>query len=250
MPEYRSSPVSLPKSHRLSKNSVKPLQLSPMLPEKLTSVATATPYSPVLLSPVPTPLPPPPLTPVTTYTMLPQDTTHDMNSIEALWHGEFSKLFVNYMPHVWYISPIEREPNRQWKRFRDSAKVRFCCQKCGHGWTSMKGRIMFWFTLNQVRGEGILHFKLYGQQCQRCQNGDYEFAMWYPEEVYKVLCNVYNRVGQNFYGFPQQPYRVDRRIGKPRRQHNADLCQACRDGECDTMRHLQHGLEQLQIKQA
>lgn len=59
-------------------------------------------------------------------------------------------------------------------------------QECGHGWTSMKGRVIFWFQLNYGSNMGYVMFKLYGQQCQRCKNGKYEHAMWYPEEVIKV----------------------------------------------------------------
>lgn len=59
-------------------------------------------------------------------------------------------------------------------------------QDCGHGWTSMKGRVAFWFVLNPTTGEGLVCLKLYGQQCDRCKTGNYEPAMWYPEEVLKV----------------------------------------------------------------
>ncbi|XP_078696306.1 receptor-transporting protein 3-like isoform X1 [Branchiostoma floridae x Branchiostoma belcheri] len=156
-------------------------------------------------------------------------------SMEAVWHGEFSKLFSQFYPHLWYLIPSPAAPSPRWYRFRDSAKVRFSCQQCGNGWTSMKGRVIFWYYLNPQGvpvPEGYLHFKLYGQQCKRCKNGRFEMAMWYPEEVVKVLGNVYNRVGQTYYGFYQPPLRQDRRPGKPRTQHNAELCQACKDGEC------------------
>ena len=69
-------------------------------------------------------------------------------------------------------------------------------QTCGHGWTSMKGRVVFWYFLHLPFCEGYVQFKLYGQQCMRCNNGIFEPAMWYPEEVNKVLCNLYNRIGQ------------------------------------------------------
>ncbi|XP_019643023.1 PREDICTED: receptor-transporting protein 4-like isoform X2 [Branchiostoma belcheri] len=158
-----------------------------------------------------------------------------VRSMEAVWHGEFSKLFSQFYPHLWYLIPSPAAPSPRWYRFRDSAKVRFSCQQCGNGWTSMKGRVIFWYYLNPQGvpvPEGYLHFKLYGQQCKRCKNGRFEMAMWYPEEVVKVLGNVYNRVGQTYYGFYQPPLRQDRRPGKPRTQHNAELCQACKDGEC------------------
>lgn len=67
----------------------------------------------------------------------------------------------------------------------------FLFQECGHGWTSMKGRVIFWFQLNYATNMGYVMFKLYGQQCQRCKNGKYEHAMWYPEEVIKVGIWIY-----------------------------------------------------------
>lgn len=156
------------------------------------------------------------------------------DGMEVVWHGEFSRLFSSfYPPHVWYLSITNSAPEEKWKFCRDSAKVRFCCQDCGNGWTSMKGRVTFWFHLNVGTGEGFVQFKLYGQVCKKCNSGKFEYVMWYPEEVSKVMCNLYNKVGQTFYGFMQPPIRIDRRPGRPRNQHNADLCQACRDGECD-----------------
>lgn len=56
-------------------------------------------------------------------------------------------------------------------------------------------------------------------------------------------CHLFNFVSlfvffcfplQTYYGFVKPPIRYDRRAGKPRTQHNATLCQACRDGECDS----------------
>nr|XP_039249093.1 uncharacterized protein LOC120326802 [Styela clava] len=156
------------------------------------------------------------------------------DGMEVVWHGEFSRLFSSFFPpHVWYLSITNSAPQEKWKFYRDSAKVRFCCQDCGNGWTSMKGRVTFWFHLNAATSEGFVQFKLYGQVCKKCNSGKFEYVMWYPEEVSKVMCNLYNKVGQTFYGFMQPPIRIDRRPGRPRNQHNAELCQACRDGECD-----------------
>lgn len=152
--------------------------------------------------------------------------------MELVWHGEFNRLFAQYLPHVWVLEPTFAPPSDRWRTFKDSAKVRFSCQDCGHGWTSMKGRVVFWFELNFATNTGCVMFKLYGQQCQRCKTGKFEHAMWYPEEVVKVIGNVYNRVGQIYYGFVRPPLRIDRRSGKPRNQHNAELCQACKEGLC------------------
>jgi len=161
------------------------------------------------------------------------------DGMEVVWHGEFSRLFSNfYPPHVWFLTITTQAPQFKWKYHRDSAKVRFCCQECGNGWTSMKGRVIFWFHLNHATNEGFVQFKLYGQQCKKCNSGKFEYVMWYPEEVSKVMSNLYHKVGQTFYGFMQPPIRIDRRPGRPRNQHNADLCQACRDGECDQGRRV------------
>ncbi|XP_013416737.1 receptor-transporting protein 4-like isoform X3 [Lingula anatina] len=152
--------------------------------------------------------------------------------MEIVWHGEFDRLFAQYFPHQWFLMPTFSPPSERWRVFKDSAKVRFQCQECGHGWTSMKGRVVFWFHLNVATNSGYVLFKLYGQQCNRCKSEKFEHAMWYPEEVIKVVGNVYNRVGQVYYGFYRPPLRIDRRPGKPRNQHNAELCQACKDGLC------------------
>lgn len=152
--------------------------------------------------------------------------------MELVWHGEFDRLFSQYFPHMWCLVPTFYPPGDSWRTFKDSAKVRFSCQDCGHGWTSMKGRVIFWFELNYATNAGCVMFKLYGQQCQKCKTGKFEHAMWYPEEVVKVIGNVYNRVGQIYYGFVRPPLRIDRRVGKPRNQHNSELCQACKEGLC------------------
>jgi hypothetical protein len=48
----------------------------------------------------------------------------------------------------------------------------------------------------------------------------------------QVINNVYNHVGRMWYGF-QQPTMVSvRRVGKPRTEHQKELCQACSMGIC------------------
>ena len=45
-------------------------------------------------------------------------------------------------------------------------------QQANHGWTSMQGRVVFWFRIlhgienGYYKGEVV--FKLYGQKCDRC----------------------------------------------------------------------------------
>ncbi|XP_013777704.1 receptor-transporting protein 3-like isoform X3 [Limulus polyphemus] len=172
-------------------------------------------------------------------TVIPVATSPTWNQsfgMEQMWQMEFQRLFVQYLPHLWFLSPVEEKPIGSWGAFVDSAKVRFCCEKCGHGWTSMKGRVAFWFTLNPLTCEGLVVFKLFGQQCDRCNSERYEHAMWYPEEVIKVLANVYNRIGQVYYGFYQPPIHRSRRPGKPRTPHNSNLCQACKNSVCTERR--------------
>lgn len=119
-----------------------------------------------------------------TYTQFTLPIPH--SGMEHVWVKEFNQLFISYLPHLWYIQPVESKPigGSSLASFVDSAKVRFCCDVCGHGWTSMKGRVAFWFDL--VYMYGIVAFKLYGQQCDRCKADRYEQPMWYPEEVAKV----------------------------------------------------------------
>jgi len=155
--------------------------------------------------------------------------------MEIVWHSEFNSLFANFYPHSWYLAPTPLCPNANFQVASDSAKVRFLCQECGHGWTSMKGRVIFWFNLNAYALEGFVFFKLFGQRCQKCNTERFEHAMWYPEEVAKVLANIYNVVGETYYGFVRPPFFKERRKGKPRAQHPAELCQACQLGICSQM---------------
>lgn len=140
----------------------------------------------------------------------------------------------------------------RFRMFIDSAKVRFCCDTCGHGWTSMKGRVVFWYELFElVRPNdssqrqtfshpnggnyliGYCAYKLFGQQCDVCKiENRFERPMWYPEEVTKVLNNLYNKIGQVYFGFKMPAIIKQRRAGKPKTSHNSSLCQACHDGVC------------------
>ena len=52
----------------------------------------------------------------------------------------------------------------------------------------MKGRVFFWIKAPQSHPHhhGIVHFKLFGQKCQKCKPDTFEHAMWYPQEAVKV----------------------------------------------------------------
>lgn len=162
--------------------------------------------------------------------------TNQAYGMEAVWFGEFLRQFQRY-PQRWHFVPTGSRPTGpHWEEFRDGAKVRFCCQECGHGWTSMKGRVMFWFYLDAYLNEGWIMFQLFGQKCLKCNTTRFENAMWYPEEVVKVVTNICSRVAEGYYGYPQFLHRSVRRPGRPRNPHNRDLCQACHEGVCNEKR--------------
>jgi len=162
-----------------------------------------------------------------------------IDPMEALWHSQFDQLFGSFWSSFgtyWRLVPkaLVGYPVTNWNMHSDAAKVRFLCEVCGHGWTSMKGRVVFWYQLD-ARGCGTVAFSLFGQKCQQCSRDGFDHftsAMWYQEEVVKVLYNVFNRVGQTYYGFQRPAYVKNRRPGKPRSQHASELCQACELGVC------------------
>lgn len=173
------------------------------------------------------------------------------------------------VPNATSLSDFKQQFPTKFRMFIDSAKVRFCCDECGHGWTSMKGRVVFWYELFEVvcdtktaTGDektpqscgsnsklmcntwpidpaapnkivGYCAYKLFGQQCDVCKiENRFERPMWYPEEVVKVLNNVHNKIGQIYFGFKMPAIDKQRRAGKPKTSHNSSLCQACSDGVC------------------
>ncbi|XP_054721025.1 receptor-transporting protein 3-like [Uloborus diversus] len=151
-------------------------------------------------------------------------------NVALVWQILFQKLFSRYSPHPWRLVSVPSRPSGRWLTFVDSAKVRFACDACGHGWTSMKGRVTFWCSFSS--NSGVVCYRLYGQQCDNCQGESYEPAMWYPEEIEKVLLNICNRVAHVFYGLAKPPIQLSRRPGKPKNPHNSLKCQACKDGVC------------------
>lgn len=144
--------------------------------------------------------------------------------------------------------PFRRNDRKFPLKFRvfiDSAKVRFSCENCGHGWTSMKGRVVFWYELFELKNYfyydgnensqlvGFCAYKLFGQQCDICKiDNKFERPMWYPEEVVKVLNNLSCKIGQIYFGYKTPHIDKQRRSGKPKTSHNSSLCQACHDGVC------------------
>ncbi|UXI19698.1 bombystatin [Sarcoptes scabiei] len=168
--------------------------------------------------------------------------------MERVWMSEFRRIFSNFRIELWSIQPVDKMPdsksNIRFHTFVDSAKVRFRCEnyrlnstsfkRCLHSWTTMRGKVVFWFNLIPPNFDvGLVAMKLFGQQCTLCNRENvFEQPMWYPEEVTKVLLNLFNCVGRIFYGFETIRYERYRRSGKPRHQHNSTLCEACIEGIC------------------
>ena len=60
------------------------------------------------------------------------------------WKKAFEEIFIVFSPDKWKLGPTDTDMPRGWRQFKDSAKVKFLCE-CGNSWTSMAGRIIFWF---------------------------------------------------------------------------------------------------------
>ncbi|GIY78494.1 zf-3CxxC domain-containing protein [Caerostris extrusa] len=154
-----------------------------------------------------------------------------------MWKREFHARFRNFAPHQWVILPVYEKPNHgiEWRNFTEAAKVRFNCKVCNHSWTSMQGKVAFWYALTE-NCVGYVCLQLFSQRCRECleakRDAPFQPALWYPEELERVLNNFYNEVGFRVYHFVPQPFQRDRRPGKPRTPHNSDLCQACDDNMC------------------
>ncbi|XP_046464339.1 uncharacterized protein LOC124210076 isoform X1 [Daphnia pulex] len=161
--------------------------------------------------------------------------------LERFWKNSFLWLFIELYEnnHLWTLKPVEKPPiedgkGTPWETVIHSAKVRFNCEMANHGWTSMQGRVVFWFRIlygiesGFVRGEVV--FKLYGQKCERCTSGAFETALWYPEEIANAMWNLYSKVAEKFYGRPVDKVVRGLRGGKPRTPHKPELCQSCSDG--------------------
>ncbi|PAA82018.1 hypothetical protein BOX15_Mlig033475g1 [Macrostomum lignano] len=175
--------------------------------------------------------------------------------MEIVWHERFVDFFSRFSFGSWHLFPVFDPPDvdntgiprNQWRYFKDQAKVRFICYKCQKAWTSMGGQVVFWVYKDDAKNEGYVHFKLYGQKCTDCNSQYYEHAIWYQEEVEKVIENLYHQVGHLYYGMPAHRKRVDRRMGHPKKEHNSATCQACRDRVCrmgQLQKRKSHGQQQ------
>ena len=131
--------------------------------------------------------------------------------IRIVWQREFNQLFCQLPDSPiakwnFFESPTPKEDSTGMV-LRDWAKVRFSCPVCGNGWTSMRGMILFNISIHTsiinvsqspriilpsiFKGQyvriGVIVATMFGQKCQKCMEDRFETAMWYPEEVTKVL---------------------------------------------------------------
>ncbi|ELU16521.1 hypothetical protein CAPTEDRAFT_185483 [Capitella teleta] len=141
--------------------------------------------------------------------------------LHYVWHDHFDAKFGMFAER-WFLAPKEFTSLKNYHVYKDSAKVRFCCPNCGNGWTSMKGRVIFWYWLDHANSTGMVEFRLFGQICKKCEHPDFVNAMWYPEEVIKVIDNLHVRIGVRHYGFPVSTLmNLERRHGRPQHQHDS-----------------------------
>ncbi|XP_066940508.1 receptor-transporting protein 3-like isoform X1 [Macrobrachium rosenbergii] len=150
--------------------------------------------------------------------------------MEHKWKRCFTALFQN-LPHVWIFGVCEAEYS-EWSVFRDMAKVRFSCQHCGRGWSSMNSSAVFYYAWDADAECGHIRFSLKGQKCKVCKPSHFETPMWYPEEVQKVMTNLYYEVSSRMYGFYTPPMIKNRRHGRPRAHHDSSMCQGCHQKIC------------------
>ena len=61
------------------------------------------------------------------------------------WKKAFEEIFFVFSPDKWKLGPTDTDMPKGWQQFKDSAKVKFLCKSCDNSWTSMAGRIIFWF---------------------------------------------------------------------------------------------------------
>ncbi|KAL7063625.1 hypothetical protein AAHC03_0574 [Spirometra sp. Aus1] len=133
--------------------------------------------------------------------------------------------------------------------FKDEAKTRFMCSKCNKQWTSMKGAITFVVILSHQLtpfrllqwtlqpGSNVL-FELFPQACADCSGKGPPVLCqpkWYPEEIDKVLRNLFVNIHRTFYrnviNWDQQ-FDRRRRPGHPTGRHDNTRCIACLNGMC------------------
>ncbi|VDD76369.1 unnamed protein product [Mesocestoides corti] len=141
-----------------------------------------------------------------------QNTEEPMNidrdlhaNLHILWIGQFVNLFAPlYMTTgvMWYLRPVDKDEtilNPALWRTTVKAKVRFECESCQHVWTSMMGTAVFSvYPSISVDNALELCFTLMGQQCTNCDSKVFQSAIWYPEEVIRVLSYIHWQICDEF----------------------------------------------------
>jgi hypothetical protein len=157
-----------------------------------------------------------------------------------VFHAEFQLTFGRYFTaNPWVLMPLGADGTCKLPTDTscdvEIAKVRFECNSCGHCWTSMRGQISFFYDCKSH----ILYFKLFTQNCDRC--GGMSTPLWYPEEVCRVIKNVFVIVQQQEYPDLVTSIKSNhyRRFGNPKGQHHG--CESCRDGVCVALAAQQLG---------
>ena len=128
------------------------------------------------------------------------------SGLDTFWQSAFAWFFRPLWlihNHLWTFEPVELPPlscEWPWHSATYSSKIRFQCNvniftqiklfssnlnalliryhlQEQHAWTSLKGRVVFWYRIrrqgNQIISEVL--FKLYGQQCKKCQHNSSTF---------------------------------------------------------------------------
>lgn len=157
-----------------------------------------------------------------------------------IFHAEFQLTFGRYLlSDRWVLMPLGADGTCRLPTDAlcdvEIAKVRFECDACKHCWTSMRGQISFFYDCQSF----ILYFKLFSQLCDRC--GETCAPLWYPEEVCRVMRNIFVIVNQQMYSNVKAPIQSNhhRRFGNPKGQHHG--CESCRDGVCVALAAKQLG---------
>jgi hypothetical protein len=157
-----------------------------------------------------------------------------------VFHAEFQLTFGRYFTSdQWKLMPLGIDGTCKLPSDTscdvEIAKVRFECDSCTHCWTSMRGQVSFFYDGKSH----ILYFKLFTQNCDRCD--EICTPLWYPEEVCRVMKNVFVIVNEHMYTSLTTPIKPNhyRRYGNPKGQHHG--CESCRDGVCVALAAQQLG---------